>query len=415
MIRRRLILFIISAVLWAPMGAFAVPRPSTFTRTQNAESQVGPSITVNADGHTYFTPILELNRSYRLEITGTWKYSANSCDYADMAYQTSDCWATKRVPNTGAGLEVNGQDQAGNPPAVGYSADHKYSISLGGAGQSVQLRIFDQNYTDDAGALTVRVLQAAQVTYSWPIVEDANGIPVIYSPAIQAVVLPVPITVTTPGIGVPSTPLPVLATLSGSHNPAGQYCVSINGIQPIPCQPDPGRVLGQPSYYPDGTIVLGGNQQRDIFPPINYSFPITSTQYIAPIDLTAIARNIVPGGLLSGGRFIVKTSWQADRSHLYQWVRDPFLGTSASGWLPVNPSNSSEVSWYSNKVAASQAVILQHPYDAALYLPADNVDAVIQVTGVTASGYPLFDYSVVIPGLGQLLEAGFQTTAFGLG
>src|SRR5687767_404661 len=88
--RRNLMIFAIAAVLLVPVLALAIPRPDGAQQVA-PESQLGSPITLSAnDSVGTSTPLLTNGRSYRLEVSGTWKPSTGTGNFADAAYETTN-------------------------------------------------------------------------------------------------------------------------------------------------------------------------------------------------------------------------------------------------------------------------------------------------------------------------------------
>lgn len=379
MCRRLATTFILMAVLLVPALAGALPRPEPTSSTAQ-ESQVGSPISVAGSNSVgVSTPSLTLNKTYRFHVTGTWKPSGSASNNADAGFETTDGIAWTR---TGKGLLIGTTNYGASGSPLNYRSSHDYSITYVGQGGPAVLRVNDPTgYGDNSGALTVTIYEVALYTYTTTINPTDYGVPGSVTLNVPQVTVPAP---PIPGVSVPPTTLPGAGLPSvGSvqtYNQSGFHCLSVtvSGItQPLGCVVNPGGLL-QPISIP-----IGGNQ---LTPPISVcqNPPCTLPGSPGPITVGGSGYSVPAGSTLS-----LRFMWTGDMSRLW---RTPFDdGTGANALVaPFDARNIQNVLWYQQNLFTVRA----------------SIDATI----IRPDGQTLYNGNIaIIPGLGQVLEAMFET------
>lgn len=408
-VARFLTIAILAATIVAPPFAGALPRPDQATQLSATQQEIALLTVPATNPSTVSTPVLTNGRQYRFEISGTWKWAADTCTYAEMAFTTSNCWTTRS--KTGLGLVIDGVKQADT--AVQYRSDHTYFMSWAGQGVAVRLYVFDTNYDDNSGAITVRVFQTSRVTYQLKLTQpigvsdvfiptttvDARSVciaPEISCPVTQTV------TVVVGPVVVPSIPLPgPFLTIYVKHNDQDEFVITTDPplLPPLVFLDVYKYAFGQ-TLIETATVAAGGPipEQRTCDPPC----PI----FESPTQFTIGQQRIQPcfenRCLSSGSSLNVILTWTADRSHLYLLnAQDPLATGQTALWLPWNPRDDRETEWFQANMSALSATI-----DVAIMVPPPPSDP---------GGPPrrLFGTSASAAGLGQFIEAAFETKVSG--
>jgi hypothetical protein len=112
---------------------------------------------------------LESGKTYKLEASGTYKFANwTGYGYADAEYShraegyrdpaifecTSDFWCTRKDEGPGLDVQVNGPVNWGP-----YQADHVYEMLFPGTNSTVHFHIYDDQYNDNVGGITVKIYE----------------------------------------------------------------------------------------------------------------------------------------------------------------------------------------------------------------------------------------------------------------
>lgn len=345
--RRLVALFVLAAILFVPLLAAALPRPPGSTQVPSGTTEtLKETLFVSAaSGIVVSSQPLLTGRSYRVEVSGDYQTDTNGCHRGDMAYVTLDCWVNRSKAG-GPSLVIDGVRQSNT--LVAYKSNHIYcepadGCTKVGEGRAVQFYIFDTNYGDNVGGLTVKIFAVTKVTWEFRVDRDLPGVVID-----QTVTVP-----TTPQVG----------SIVMNHQPDGLWCITVtvgSTSRRVACTDDPGR------QFPDQTIPIGGTNQT-----------------------IRIQRTVIP----AGSQLHVIFTWVADREHLYFFGSD--FQTGSSLWLPWDYRNGAEYAWFLSQAA--------------------NLGATIEFSVTDPSGaYVIPQTRVPVAGLGQILEALFESKAAGL-
>lgn len=387
--RRHILIFILAAVLIVPALAIALPRPSAFQPTATTESDF-QSLSIPATGQSTTSNQMVSGRSYRLAISGTFSHNTSgSCYQADAAFSTNDCWIT-RTPSAQSGIGLAIDDNLLSPTTQ-YSSNHAYSVTYT-PGQNflkALFRIVDRDTSDNGLSLAVTIRQTSQITYSFSNIQPLPGAQV-NQPFPSQTVNPGQPSATVPPVSVPSTGVPNVGSLIFSHNPAGQYCLTINvsnqSVSPA-CVLDPARPL------PDTTIPLGGSGPTT--PALstcpNNSCPTVPGPSISPIVVTGPP---ISAGFPAGSTLTLGLGWTAAIDHLFFQGYDGFFNTGTSLWVPFDYHKTTEATWFSTN--------------------ATTLSLDLSVNVKDAAGNPLYALPTIkVAGMGQILEAMFNSQVAG--
>ncbi|MGI8407105.1 MAG: hypothetical protein ACR2L3_01140 [Actinomycetota bacterium] len=388
--RRIAVWCVLAALLAVPALAVALPSPETLgvkretDPTKTTRTLVGGPLTVSANGATITTQALSDGRLYEFDVSGTWQYGT-AAQQADMAYSTSDGWSSASKNPGARSLIIDGQKQSDT--TVGYKAGHVYTVGYTGRGAGVPLRIFDENYGDNTGSLTVSIYAIAKIT--WPFA-NVTPLPDQLDLTSSVSVPPTPV----PGVTVSPTSLGGTAPVNvagvksyRSNSPNGKpaWCLDITvgpDTTQVGCVADPAKIGPEANQ----TITTNG-------------IPAVPVCQAPPCVFGGVQPTSVPiaGGIKKGSSLVLSLSWAGDDSHL--WNYGTLNGTSitqrSNGWAPFDPTNAPERDWFTTNagsLGATLSVCIKNPAP-------DN----------TCSSQQSF----TAPGLGQLLEAMFNTRVNG--
>lgn len=395
MTRRITLSFVLATLLIVPALALALPSPETLGMsrdsdpTKTSRDQVGAALTIPATGAIVNTPTLTEGRLYEFDVSGTWQYSANSSHKADMAYSTTDNWSSASKGQGARSLMIETQKQSDT--TVGYRPLHDYKgIAYSGRGTSIALKIFDENYGDNTGSLTVTVWQVNKVTWTFSNVQP----------------LPEQLEVGGSGTSVPPTPIP--ATTVPPFTVGGGTSLTVARVEAY----NSTFLNGQPSYCLRITVVGAASELGCVADPLRRGVPLDLPVTVpAPPQVTVCDPNQTPpcvlpgvsptpvgfggGGIKKGSSLVLSLSWTGDTSKL--WNYGTINGTSitqrSNGWAPFDPTK--DTAWF-----AANASSLGVTVSGCIKNPApENTCSQTQ--------------SFTVPALGQFLQAMFQTQVNG--
>lgn len=345
----------------------------------------------------------------------------------------------------------------GDPSArLNFRSDHRYLIPVTGLGFQAALRLVDDNYSDNDGSLVVRVFRIAQVRFEKTL---EQGI-FLETPPIAPVVLDysrVSTTVTIPNppaaIPVPSATLPgpfgsvefrwtagagacaggrnltLYVTVGSTTIPIPLGCYpNLDGVNPALQQTTKVGVGGptptQTALTPTGTVSTAPVCEDVLSKGLGLRCgqQASTCELIAPALKTAgfneeeskkckvkifageDSHVIIP----PGSKLVVLLSWEADRTYLYPFFKDPAALTEM--WAPFNPSPNAyaydgtgrtQMQWFTDEVKAGRlSMTVQLAF----------------VTCLSQAGLcplPVAPPAVTIPGLGQFMEAMFLSQLAG--
>lgn len=389
--RRRLIAsFIVMAVLLVPALALSLPRPPTQSTVQET-ALVWPGGATSAqilasDSVGKITPKLQAGRSFRVEVTGTW--TPGSSSVADAA-----CESTNGGPwsHTGKGLVIRTTNfgAVGRPEACQPSS-HLYNFTFTGNGTDEIIRINDNTaYGDNTGSLTVKIWAQNIVTYTFTVQHDIDPADLGLPGQVDATVPPV----TVQQVGgqtippVPINPLPIPAigsvgTYNSSQSGSPVICLkaTVGGVtvNPVACAANPGGLIQGTGDIPIGGSGVGGGTICGSPPCV-----------VPSVGPTTIGGQRLTQTIPAGSSVVLSFVWTGDRSHLYYTPLDDGAGNRFVA--PFNPISAAERDWFATNYA--------------------NVGAYLSATIKAPDGSTIYNGQVSprIPGLGQILEAMFES------
>lgn len=420
MIRRRITLFVVAAMIALPQLGNALPRQELGIQEKSVSYASVQTFTVASNGNLVFSQTLKKGLQYRFKVTGVWQWGSSTSQKADMAFSTSDGWSSASKTAGGRSLEIAGLKQADT--TVAYSSAHSYNVDkVFPADGPISFKIHDDNYADNSGSLTVEVLRAQRVVYGGAITVPLLGVPTV---TLEKMTVLSTTTVTAPpGTSVPFDRInypgtPKVMTIKGRPTPT-TYCFYLHTNQTgdVPsqglCIPDPFK------FYQSNFDVNVGETPTMTVCPGEWFGNYDGSCAIRPQPVTVSAVDVGPYSLPdqfwpsgfgprpfqpgSGIQLIIE--WAADKDHL-------FLAASALGgpdqysaYLPFDFTNPSEIAWFqSNRlnVAATVNFAILFP-DGALGAGTDG----------QPDQYYLLPGGIVVPGLGQFMEAAFSSKVAG--
>lgn len=462
MVRQRIVLAVVIALIATPAAALSLPRGGAEEQSvPGGETRVW-SQSLDADSNASVdSPSLQPNRFYRIHIFGEWFYDVDlsSNNRADAAYHTDDNWVTQQSGPDAPSLEIDGQRLSADPP--GYDDDHVYSISVvgrdigGGTGQSIRFRIFDpdDDYSNNSGNLTVELWQLKKI--AWHIVTEAE-VPggSVTTPHVDSVTTTAIDSEETPGtdpvplfpgasetVYVPPTTIPELrfsdtirVAIRHYPNPDSPNMCLFVGVgdrsdqRVEPCVIDPWRYgtyfsdlndrsngrLGEkfPTSDPENSYPQDRPSQTICTDPPGCYFDITvpavgipgvpslTTPPIESRKTPEIESETVTTPIPPGSKLVIELTWQARVDKLFLLGQGQALGNNVSAWAPFDFRSEDEWMWFLSSQGLPD-VDLELTY--YILLPPDE--------GCTEDDpcYFIFPTTYKLPGMGQFLEAAFAT------
>lgn len=391
MSRRYIATFVLAALLVVPAMALGLPRPTGAPTTGETFVE---TVTLSANGTAVQSAALVNGRTYRLQVSGTWRHGAPTNSVADARWATNDGWIT--CLQTGKGLQV-GAIKMGDPASdlSCNKASHSYSITIVGRGVGETMKVFDDTtYNDNLGSLNVSVFLQSSVTFVFELnftqQPPQSPVPQPYTTVTVPPITPGAIpAVTISAIPVPGGgAIPYIGTVTYNHS-CGQpreYCIFIQVQQMPPMKL--GSVVDELNLLPNGATAIGGTGQLVSPTTVGPFSPVPGGTPLPPIPGQEKAVGLPPGTTLT-----ITITWRADTTKL---TRAAAFGNGDEYqlWAPFAPIGDS--AWFAGTLLDG------------------TTEATIRYTLKDSSGNAIApSQSASVPGLGQVLEAVFASRAAG--
>lgn len=410
--RRVITLIVLGAMVAAPQLSSALPRPAGGTDVPQKSLVLWPGNAQSAtlDGANSVgisSPVLTQGRQYQLEVSGTWKPSASASNLADAAFETTDGtnWS-----HTGRGLLIGSTNFGAVTSPLSYRSNHVYFINWTGRGIGETLRLNDNTaYTDNSGAVTIKIWQIQRVTWNYRISQPITiGIPA--TPPISVDARPVNVQQEVDSVEVPGAslqvPVPQLGYIEfySPGSGTGVGCPDGFSRAKMKLVANGGTIADQDLGCYGSTVVykqnIGGPIPEQPFIVSPFRFPCPEPKCMVgfkgenqPVWGGTGAIDVVPAGTTVD----VDLSWEADITRLWQTFLDDGSGQNTYV-APFNAINANERAWYLGELAAQRLAL---KITVTLYGPGR--------TPIYSTGNAI----PPIPGMGQILESVFYTKVGG--